>query len=66
MAWGVQAWALQLALVGQVAFIAGLALGLKLAGLVGAGWGVSAVTACYFGYFFWGLLRRAPSTEEMP
>ena len=66
MAWGAQAWALKLALVGQVAFIAGLAVGLKLGGLAGAGWGVSAVTACYFGYFFWGLLRRAPSTEEMP
>jgi O-antigen/teichoic acid export membrane protein len=66
MAWGAQAWALKLALVGQGVFIAGLAVGLKLGGLAGAGWGVSAVTTCYFGYFFWGLLRRAPVLKEMP
>ncbi len=64
MAWGLQAWGLRLALVGQVVFIAGLGIGLKLGGLVGAGWGVSAATSCYFGYFFWGLLRRAPSRED--
>lgn len=66
MAWGAQAWALRLALVGQVVFLAGLALGLWLGGLTGAGWGVSAATACYFGYFFWGLLQRAPLNEERP
>lgn len=64
MAWGVQAWALKLALVGQLVFIAGLAVGLKLGGLVGAGWGVSAATACYFGYFFWALLRKVPEHKE--
>jgi O-antigen/teichoic acid export membrane protein len=66
MAWGIQAWALKLALVGQVVFLAGLTVGLKLGGLAGAGWGVSAVTVGYFGYFFWGLLRRAPLNKEMP
>ncbi|MFG6486772.1 lipopolysaccharide biosynthesis protein [Roseateles sp. BYS78W] len=55
MAWGAQAWALKLALVGQVMFIGGLAAGLQLGGLAGAGWGVSAAMLLYFGYFFWSL-----------
>ncbi len=55
MAWGAQAWGLKLALVGQVLFIAGLAIGLWLGGLAGAGWGVSAAMLLYFGYFFWAL-----------
>jgi O-antigen/teichoic acid export membrane protein len=55
MAWGAQAWGLKLALVGQVMFIAGLAAGLLLGGLTGAGWGVSAAMLLYFGYFFWAL-----------
>jgi len=55
MAWGAQAWALKLALVGQVMFVGGLAAGLHLGGLAGAGWGVSAAMLLYFGYFFWSL-----------
>ncbi|MFG6456948.1 lipopolysaccharide biosynthesis protein [Roseateles sp. BYS96W] len=55
MAWGAQAWALKLALVGQFMFIGGLAAGLHLGGLAGAGWGVSAAMLLYFGYFFWAL-----------
>jgi O-antigen/teichoic acid export membrane protein len=55
MAWGAQAWGLKLALVGQLLFIAGLAAGLQLGGLAGAGWGVSAAMLLYFGYFFWAL-----------
>ena len=55
MAWGAQAWGLKLALVGQVMFIGGLAAGLHLGGLAGAGWGVSAAMLLYFGYFFWAL-----------
>ncbi|NCT83533.1 MAG: oligosaccharide flippase family protein [Comamonadaceae bacterium] len=55
LAWGAQAWALKLALVGQAMFIAGLAAGLHLGGLAGAGWGVSAAMLLYFGYFFWAL-----------
>jgi O-antigen/teichoic acid export membrane protein len=55
MAWGAQGWGLKLALVGQVMFVAGLAAGLHLGGLAGAGWGVSAAMLLYFGYFFWAL-----------
>jgi len=65
LAWGAQAWALRLALVGQVAFVAALAAGLKLGGLPGAGWGVSIAMTVYFGYYF---LRLAtwPLTEKDP
>jgi O-antigen/teichoic acid export membrane protein len=52
LAWGAQAWALRLALVGQVAFVAALAIGLKAAGLAGAGWAVSIAMTIYFGYYF--------------
>ncbi|MDR7295830.1 O-antigen/teichoic acid export membrane protein [Pelomonas aquatica] len=55
MAWGAQAWALKLALAGQVMFVGGLAAGIYLGGLAGAGWGVSAAMLLYFGYFFWAL-----------
>jgi len=55
MAWRAQAWALRLALVGQVLFLVALALGLKLGGLMGAAWGVSAAMAAYFGLYFWRL-----------
>jgi O-antigen/teichoic acid export membrane protein len=55
MAWGAQAWGLKLALVGQAMFVGGLAAGLHLGGLAGAGWGVSAAMLLYFGYFFWSL-----------
>lgn len=55
MAWRAQGWALRLALVGQVMFVAGLAGGLHFGGLIGAGWGVSVMMAAYFGFFFWSL-----------
>jgi O-antigen/teichoic acid export membrane protein len=55
MAWGAQAWGLKLALAGQVLFVGGLAAGIYLGGLAGAGWGVSAAMLLYFGYFFWAL-----------
>lgn len=55
MAWGAQAWALKLSLVGQALFVAALALGLWLGGLNGAGWAVSAAMTLYFGWFFWKL-----------
>jgi O-antigen/teichoic acid export membrane protein len=63
LAWGAQAWALRLALVGQVAFVAALAIGLRLGGLPGAGWAVSIAMALYFGYYFvrlatWPLTRE--------
>ena len=57
MAWGAQAWALRLALVGQVMFVGALAAGLALGGLAGAGWAVSAAMLLYFGWFFWQLAR---------
>ena len=55
LAWGAQAWALRLALVGQVMFLAALALGLHWGGAVGGGWAVSAAMVVYFGWFFWRL-----------
>jgi O-antigen/teichoic acid export membrane protein len=55
MAWQAQAWALKLALVGQVLFVAALALGLQWGGLAGAGWCVSAAMAAYFGWYFFRL-----------
>ncbi len=55
MAWHAQAWALRLALVGQVVFVAALALGAHWGGLIGAGWAVSLAMLAYFGYYFWAL-----------
>ena len=55
MAWGAQAWALKLSLVGQALFIAALAAGLAIGGLNAAGWAVSAAMTLYFGWFFWKL-----------
>ena len=57
MAWHAQAWALRLALVWQVMFLAALALGLAWGGLVGAGWAVSLAMLVYFGWFFLRLAR---------
>jgi len=59
LAWREQAWALRLALVGQIMFAGGLALGLALGGVLGAAWGVSATMAAYFGWFFWALPGKA-------
>jgi O-antigen/teichoic acid export membrane protein len=55
MAWGAQAWALKLALAGQLMFLAALAAGLHWGGLLGGAWAVSAVTVLYFGWYFWSL-----------
>lgn len=55
MAWNAQAWALRLAIVGQLVFIAALAAGLQWRGLEGAGWAVSLAMAAYFGFYFWRL-----------
>ena len=63
LAWGAQAWALRLALAGQVAFVAALAIGLRLGGLQGAGWAVSAAMMLYFGYYF-VRLATWPLTEK--
>lgn len=55
LAWQAQAWALRLALVGQVLFVTALALGLALGGLQAAGWAVSVAMSGYFGYYVWRL-----------
>lgn len=55
LAWRAQGWALRLALVGQVAYFAGLLGGLAWGGLTGAAWGLSASMLLYFAYYFWAL-----------
>ena len=65
MAWGAQAWALRLALVGQLMFVAALAAGLAIGGLQGGGWAVSAAMLLYFGWFFWRLAHW-PVLPELP
>jgi O-antigen/teichoic acid export membrane protein len=55
IAWNAQGWALRLAVVGQLMFVGGVAIGLWLGGLIGAGWGVSVAMLAYFSYFFWSL-----------
>lgn len=65
LAWGAQAWALRLALVGQAAFVAALAAGLALGGLQGAGWGVSIAMVLYFGVYF-VRLATWPLTDKEP
>lgn len=57
LAWQAQGWALRLALIGQVVFLAALAIGLYLGGLRYAGWAVSAAMLPYFGFYFWSLAR---------
>jgi O-antigen/teichoic acid export membrane protein len=68
LAWGAQAWALRLALVGQLAFVAALAAGLRLGGLAGAGWGVSIAMTLYFGYYFLRLATwpLSPGADASP
>ena len=63
MAWEAQAWALKLAVVGQVMFVAALAAGLRWGGLAGAGWAVSGMMALYFGYYFVALARWQPKAS---
>ncbi|MGY0197315.1 lipopolysaccharide biosynthesis protein [Leptothrix sp. BB-4] len=55
MAWQAQAWALRLALVGQLLFVLALGIGLWLGGLRGAGWCLSATMCGYFGYYLHAL-----------
>jgi len=71
LAWGAQAWALRLALAGQVAFVAALAGGLRAGGIEAAGWAVSLAMVLYFGYYFlrlatWPLGDSAPAAPECP
>ncbi len=55
LAWRAQAWALRLAVVGQLMFIGSLATGLRIGGLQGGAWAVSAGMLLYFGWYFWSL-----------
>jgi O-antigen/teichoic acid export membrane protein len=64
LAWGAQAWALKLALVGQLMFVLALALGLQLGGLLGGAWAVSAAMSLYFGWFFLNLPGRCPPAPQ--
>lgn len=69
MAWGAQAWALRLAVVGQVLFVVALATGLQIGGLAGAGWAVSLAMALYFGFYFarlatWPVSPSSPPTTQ--
>jgi len=68
MAWRAQRWAFRLALVGQVAFVGALALGLWRGGLLGGAWAVSAAMVPYFGWYFWRLARwsQVPAPEAVP
>lgn len=71
MAWQAQAWALKLALVGQVLFVAALAAGLAWGGLAGAGWAVSGAMALYFGWYFsrlatWPVAPGPPAARPVP
>ena len=66
MAWEGQAWALKLAVVGQVLFVAALAAGLRWGGLTGAAWAVSGIMALYFGYYFLALATWKPSKPHTP
>lgn len=68
MAWRAQRWAFRLALLGQLALLAALALGLRQGGLLGGAWAVSAVMLPYFGWYFWRLAgwRDIPSPPGVP
>ena len=65
LAWRAQAWALKLALVGQLMFIGALAAGLRYGGLQGGAWAVSAAMLLYFGWYFWSLAtwRNIPDVD---
>jgi len=66
MAWQAQAWALKLALFGQVLFVGALVAGMAWGGLQGAGWAVSVAMTGYFGYYMLALARWPVSTDPVP
>jgi O-antigen/teichoic acid export membrane protein len=67
LAWRAQAWALKLALVGQLMFIGALAVGLGLGGLQAGAWAVSAAMLLYFGWYFRALAtwRNVPDVDAV-
>lgn len=62
LAWNAQAWALRLALVGQIVFLAALLAGLQWGGLRGAAWAISAAMVVYFAWYF----RSLATWQEIP
>ena len=66
MAWQAQRWALRWAIVGQIAFVMALALGLRTGGLLVGAWAVSAAMMVYFGIYFWRLAcwRDIPAPQS--
>ncbi len=67
MAWKAQRWAFHWALVGQLAFVAALALGLRTGGVLAGAWAVSAAMVAYFGVYFYRLAcwRNIPAPPAM-
>jgi O-antigen/teichoic acid export membrane protein len=65
LAWRAQAWALRLALVGQLMFVGALLMGLRMGGLQAGAWAVSAAMMLYFGWYFWRLAiwRNIPDVD---
>ena len=65
LAWRAQAWALRLALVGQLLFLGALLAGLKAGGLEAGAWSVSAAMLLYFGWYFWSLAtwKKVPDVD---
>ena len=65
LAWRAQAWALKLALVGQLLFLGALLGGLRLGGLEAGAWCVSAAMLLYFGWYFWSLAtwKKVPDVD---
>ncbi len=51
MAWGAQRWALGMALSGAALWLVSIAVGLRVGGLEGAGWAMSASMLVYFGVY---------------
>ena len=65
LAWRAQAWALKLALVGQLMYLGALLAGLKMGGLEAGAWCVSAAMLLYFGWYFWSLAtwKKVPDVD---
>lgn len=66
MAWKAQRWAFRWALVGQLAFVVSLGLGLRFGGLMAGAWAVSAAMVVYFGIYFWRLAFWPAIPEPEP
>lgn len=67
LAWRRQAWALKVAVAGQVLFLAALGLGLWQGGLTGAAWAVSAAMGLFYaGYAGWLVSGRLRPGDDNP